>query len=45
MKTELCLRNEVGCIVAWLVGYSDEDIEHALRRHPNWYRSSEEVDM
>jgi len=31
-----------GRIVALLVGYSDEDIEELLHRHPSWYRSTAE---
>ena len=40
-NVELCLRNRDGAIVAWCAGYSDDDINALLKKHPDWYRSSE----
>ncbi len=44
-EAELCLRDRDadGAIVAWLVGYTDSDIEKMLKKHPSWYRSSAEM--
>lgn len=42
---ELCIRDELGFIVAWQVGMSEEDIQDMLKRHPGWRRSSEYVEM
>lgn len=44
-RIELCLRDRDagGAIVAWCVGYSNEDIDRLLKKHPSWYRSSEEI--
>ena len=41
-NVELCLRDRDGRIVAWLVGYSEEEIADLLLRHSDWYRSTEE---
>lgn len=40
-KSLECLRDENHLIVAWLVGYSDNEIERLLSSHPGWYRSQE----
>ena len=40
---ELCIRDENGLIVAWCVGYSNEELENLLKRHPGWYFSSAEI--
>lgn len=39
---ELCLRdrNANDAVVAWIIGYSEEDIERLLLENPSWYRSS-----
>lgn len=38
---ELCIRDREGRIVAWQVGYSDEDLKNLLERHKDegWHTS------
>lgn len=44
-EIELCIRDEQGRIVAWQVGYSDEELDDLLKRHPGWHRSHAEYTM
>lgn len=37
-RQELCIRDELGFIVAWQVGMSEDDIRDMLKRHPGWRR-------
>ena len=39
-NTELCLRDDSGMITAWIAGYSTEELNELLLRHPDWYRST-----
>lgn len=36
---EQCIRDKDGRIVAWCVGYSDNELKSFLKRHPGWYFS------
>lgn len=36
---ELCVKDKDGRIVAWCVGYSDNELKSLLKRHPGWYVS------
>lgn len=46
MSQEICYRDKEAnrAIVAWDVGYSEEEIKELLEKHPSWYRSTEEVE-
>jgi len=40
MQTELCYREKfTKRITAYPVGYSEEELEELLKRHPEWYLS------
>ena len=36
---ERCIRDKNGCIVAWVAGHTEEEIETMLDANPGWYRS------
>lgn len=40
---EQCIRDKNGYIVAWCVGYSDDELKNLLKRHPGWYFSSTKI--
>lgn len=40
---EQCIRDKNGCIVAWCVGYSEDDLKNLLKRHPGWYFSGASI--
>lgn len=39
--TATCIRDENGKIVAYPVGYAEEELEAMFERHPGWYYSTE----
>lgn len=40
---ESCIKDENDCIVAWCVGYSEDELKSLLKRHPKWYFSVAEI--
>ncbi len=42
IPVEICYRDRDcdDAITMWEAGYSKEDIDELLKRHPSWYRSS-----
>ena len=38
-----CIKDETGCIVAWCVGYSPDELNKMLEDHPKWYLSTEQI--
>jgi len=36
---EPCVKDKDGRIVAWCVGYSENELKSLLKRHPGWYVS------
>lgn len=42
---EICYRDKAAndAIVAWDAGMSKDEVAKMLKKHPTWYRSSEEV--
>ena len=38
-----CIKDETGCVVAWCVGHSPEELNEMLENHPEWYLSTEQV--
>ena len=43
LKTETCIRDENGCICAWTVGMSDDEIVEFLKKYPGTYVSTVEI--
>ena len=41
---EQAIVDECGYIVAWCVGYSDEEIAEILENHPEWKKTCIKVD-
>lgn len=39
MNYEMAIVDELGCIVAWCVGYTDEEIVEMLSNHPEWKKT------
>ena len=38
-----CIKDETGCVVAWCVGHSPEELNEMLENHPEWYLSAEQI--
>lgn len=41
MTYETCIRDELGYIVIWTVGMSDDEVQDILEQHPEWCLSVE----